>query len=126
MSYTKTNWRKNDIITAARLNNMETGIEAVSGGATIGVVNASADPNDILTTILDKNYNEIVQMMSNCIFVVVKDSYSNDVQNYVVTECYYDEEYYHLYNVKIVNPGGSIIAFTSSSATGVLGYTNLS
>lgn len=38
MSYTKTNWNNGDVITAEKLNNIESGVEAAGGGVKLGLI----------------------------------------------------------------------------------------
>ena len=102
--YVKTNWASNDIITPERLNKLEDGIASASGG--IGVVQMQYDSN--AGNKLDKNYNEIVEMLNTNAIVIIKEDY------FFVDFVYRAEQ-----------QGGYVIicgnaSFFSSSPTGVL------
>ena len=56
MSYDKNTWAKGDVITAAKLNNMEDGIANAGGG---GVLVANVTAIDEFTYDLDKTWQEI-------------------------------------------------------------------
>lgn len=57
MSYDKNTWAKGDVITAAKLNNMENGIESAStGGGGVLVVGATVEDETIT---LDKTWQQI-------------------------------------------------------------------
>lgn len=55
MTYNKTTWAVGDKITAAKLNNIENGVESASGGSGGGVVATM----DAQTQTLDKTWKEI-------------------------------------------------------------------
>ena len=65
MSYTPTNWATGDVITAEKLNNMESGIE---GGQELFIIHATgiaSVPGTTTTPVLDKTYNEITNAIQN-------------------------------------------------------------
>ena len=58
MSYDKNTWAKGDVITAAKLNNMEDGIESASAGGGIVLVNISTEDGETFTA--DKTFAELL------------------------------------------------------------------
>ena len=67
MSYTPTTWATGDVITAEKLNNMESGIE--NAGVMIATIT-----EDSGSYTCDKTYEEIKEVIDNRGLVVVKDS----------------------------------------------------
>ena len=68
MSYTKTIWANNDIVTTALLNKMETGIKEASDDFVNGLVihdTVEEDLNGNFTIILDKTFSEIQTVIEN-------------------------------------------------------------
>jgi len=62
MSYTPTTWQTGDIITAAKLNNMEQGI---AGNNLVFIESEIVDNNGVLSLILKANFNELSELLSN-------------------------------------------------------------
>jgi len=58
MSYTPTNWQSGDVVTSEKLNKIEQGIAAASGGGGIQVIHSD-------NGVLDKTYAEIVTAATN-------------------------------------------------------------
>jgi hypothetical protein len=56
MSYTKHTWADGELVTAAKMNNIENGIEEASSGGGGGVVHSVINGN---TSTLDKTWQEI-------------------------------------------------------------------
>ena len=75
MSYTPTEWKTGDIITAEKLNNMESGIV---GGQNVMVLGINND-----TRQLDKTWNEIAICMVNggLVVLVYKEAVGDVVKN---------------------------------------------
>ena len=75
MSYTPTDWKTGDLITAEKLNNMESGI--AGGGAGLFVINATgiADENNVQTQpTIDKTWDEIVAAVESGLIPVISAS----------------------------------------------------
>lgn len=81
MSYTKTTWSDGDVITAEKLNNIESGIES----AGIFIVNANEG-------VLNKTWQEIYNALNNNIpaYLIIKDNIS-DVGFYLITHVYFND-----------------------------------
>ena len=60
MTYTKTNWQAGDTITAAKLNNLENGVEAASGGGS-GIMVVEMNKNNVP----NYSYAEIAAHVAN-------------------------------------------------------------
>ena len=80
MSYTKTTWSDGDVITAEKLNNIESGVE----NAGIFIVNANEG-------VLNKTWQEIYNALNNNIpaYLIIKDDI-NDVGFYLITQVHFD------------------------------------
>lgn len=84
MSYTKTTWVTGDTITATKMNNIESGVEAANNSGSIVML---TDTNGTL----NKTVNEIYQLLSSgTILVLFEDegypSSGKDVKLYIVNE----------------------------------------
>ena len=65
MSYTPTEWKTGDVITAEKLNNMESGI---AGGQELFIIHATGIatvPGTPTTPVLDKTHEEITNAIQN-------------------------------------------------------------
>jgi hypothetical protein len=62
MSYDKNTWAKGDVITAAKLNNMENGIANAGGGGGSTFINVTTGDEN---TTLDKKWSEINSLFSS-------------------------------------------------------------
>ena len=58
MSYTPTEWKKGDVITATKLNKIEQGIEAASSGPSVLTINIAVSEQGTAT--MDKTFSEIL------------------------------------------------------------------
>lgn len=65
MSYTPTEWKSGDKVTAAKLNNIEQGIVAASG-----LVTMTVDEQTGVAT-LDKSYNDIEAMLASGVLPLI-------------------------------------------------------
>ena len=72
MSYTKHTWTDGELVTAAKMNNIENGIEEASSGGGVLVVHAT--PSDDAMT-LDKTWQEIKD--ADAVSVVFDDTLAN-------------------------------------------------
>jgi hypothetical protein len=93
MNYTKNTWKSGDTVTSAKLNNMEEGIAAASGGGGALVVNLSIDGDDKF--VMDKTWKEIRDAMATQ--VVVADFYveeGQDLNRHLVVETAYAQGTY--------------------------------
>lgn len=115
MSYTKTTWANGDTLSAQRFNHMEDGVSDRLSSSSVGIVYVSEDG---LGSKLDKNYNEIVQMMNDYPIVFVKYG-STQVRGYVSR--YYSESDYF---VRVDMGAYNYMIFLSNSPTGTLKYDN--
>ena len=94
MSYTKNTWARGDVITSAKLNNMESGIEAANTNSTPTVMCIDRIVTDDLTgdVQLNKTFNEIKTAFDNGCLIFVKHADSTldypNISNiiYIVTE----------------------------------------
>lgn len=110
MSYTKTTWATNDIITPERLNNLEDGIKTANEGD-VGIVHRIYDSSNYK---LDKNYTEIVDMMNNKSIVIIK--YENNYFYDIITNA----EYSNGYSIYVSNLFGHYDEYGSTTPDGVL------
>ena len=110
MSYTKTTWATNDIITPERLNNLEDGIKTVNEDD-VGIVHYIYDGDDYK---LDKNYTEIVEMMNNKSIVIIKDE--NNFLYDIITYAEYSDGYL----IHVSNLFGHHDTYRSTTPYGVL------
>lgn len=77
MSYTPTEWKTGDVITADKLNNMEGGIAGAGGLFVINATNPPSGQNPSTTPELDKTYSEIktaIQQGKNTVMFLVATS----------------------------------------------------
>lgn len=109
MAYTKQIWKKGDIVTPARLNHMEDGIEAAHNGTSVGVI---IDTNGTL----DKNYNEIIEMIANYDFVIIRSYDENDS----ILGVYFVMNVEEMSSRYYVSTNDSGVTFVSDSATGTM------
>ena len=80
MSYTSTEWKTGDVITADKLNNIEQGI--VNSGSGLFVINATgvaSQDNPRTTPTLDKTYNEIKAALDAGMTLVIRYAESSPV-----------------------------------------------
>ena len=68
MSYTKTTWSDGDVITAEKLNNIESGVESASTSGSILIVHKSGG-------IFDKTWQEICDAINNMTPVYIYSTY---------------------------------------------------
>lgn len=83
MSYIPTEWKAGDTVTSQKLNKIENGLAATSGGAVL-VVNAVQD-NDTIR--LDKTWQEI----TDAGFAVLWKSLNHELTVYQLYSTYYEE-----------------------------------
>lgn len=81
MSYTPTNWKRGDVITADKLNNIEQGIvNAGTGGGDAFIVNAevksSVTTGETISAEVDKTAVQIVEAIKNLKQVIIELSVS--------------------------------------------------
>lgn len=65
MSYTKNTWENGDIITAAKMNNIENGIEAASYDAILYIYHAPNSNEDYAITIQSGSYAALKEKLMN-------------------------------------------------------------
>lgn len=106
MIYNKTTWVSGDVVTSAKLNNIENGIEAANNG--------SGDPFEITITVIngvgysaDKTYDEIEEWYSS--INIVEES------KCVITEIFYDDETVELEDASITVYQGRVTTYTDSN-----------
>lgn len=87
MSYTKTNWTSGDVITAEKLNNLESGVEATSD--VISFVPIPYDVENYLK-ILRASYNDILSIVNDGKIPCVVDVY--DYENHTQRRLYVFKE----------------------------------
>lgn len=68
MAYSRHEWETGDVVSVARLNNIEDGVEASSRIEFVSVINNSY---------LNKTYNEIIEMLESGIFPILIYTRSN-------------------------------------------------
>lgn len=102
MSYTPTTWQTGDIVTSAKLNNIEQGI--ASGG--VLVVNLDSD-----TSMLDKTWQEI----ADAPFAVIRASSSNGTKNAYITESMSTPSGYIIVTFGIELPADYTIGYYSAA-----------
>lgn len=81
MSYTPTEWNTGDIVTAEKLNNLESGVLSASGGGSF-VIGVTSE-ND--TDTLDKTWKEIHDAMASGQIAVIKKTQEENIQ---IVLCY--------------------------------------
>lgn len=115
MTYVKTDWETGDIITAEKLNNMESGIENAGSGSTgtVMVVHSTSDESTGNTT-LDKTWAEIADAMQTGIVVHV---YSWGEDGYMCAYLDYVENDSGLYHAVFLVEGEQQ-QFVTTSTTG--------
>lgn len=102
MSYTKTKWITNDLITAEKLNKIEEGLEQAESNSPLIVTvtfnsNYVNDMNDTTVGIGDKTYSEVISAIDNNQPVIAKISkqiiaVNSELENYI-NEFKLDYEY---------------------------------
>lgn len=120
MSYTPTTWVTGDIVTADKLNNLESGVLSVNGGGG-GVEFITKTYNGATSTYsLDKTYNEISAMVEGGkLPVILYDNKSVGEINLVST---YYSDYEDETEIYVVQDTGGY-EYTADSADGELTYT---
>lgn len=96
MSYTKHTWTNGETITAAKLNNIENGIEAATSGDS-GIGSVIVTVEDVLGEPLNLTWQEIYDASFNSVVVLVNTlEYRGDTSSEYYKEvdpmesCYYD------------------------------------
>lgn len=122
MAYTKHTWQRGDVITSAKLNEMENGIAAASA---IVFITATWD-DDLNGYVLNATFTEIENYFNNDVLILVKmiaigtDTYEITDINFVssVGENENPTEYY--VGVTPFNPnGGETIWFIAETSNGI-------
>ena len=113
MSYTKHTWTDGELVTAAKLNNIENGIEEASSGGGSGggvlVVGVTIDGN---TATLDKTWQQI----ADADFAVLKGEVGNTAYSIETLSAYGAGE--GTYWVHFGGPDGELPDLNASSADG--------
>lgn len=116
MSYTKNTWETGDVVTAAKLNNMENGIAAA---CQVLFVHESVDYSEDSTTYtLDKTWQEIHDALEVGIAVLFKVNNETEVGQMFISSAYLDEASGEFY-VELENNYSS---YTTSTANGYPSY----
>lgn len=124
MSYTPTEWKTGDIVTAEKLNKLEEGVASGGGGGGgIFWINVTWDDNDVGT--LDKTFNEILSAVGDGLLPIVKlydvGDEQVDVSINPVVAIHTTEDFYVVH----VNFGeADPLPFAASSADGTLTYNS--
>ena len=121
MSYTPTTWTTGDVITAAKLNNMEQGIASAGGGGGGGLVvefTRTTEPRGLISnkTWLEI-HNALTSMPVSVVFNLDTVGDYNSMHQHVIDSIYYDDEDYNYY-VSIAD-----FDFVASSAEGYPQFT---
>ena len=83
MAYSRHEWETGDVVSVARLNNIEDGVEASSRLEFVSIINNSY---------LNKTYNEIVEMLESGTLPILR--YTSDAVRYhAFSELYNDGSY---------------------------------
>lgn len=98
MAYTPTEWKNGDVITAEKLNKIESGIESASSGGGIMIINAVVAKNEssyIVTA--DKTYENVLAAYNEGKMVVVRgkvdfEGIGEEYQDYWITRDYIMQE----------------------------------
>ena len=115
MSYTKQAWETGDLITAAKLNHIEDGVDGAYGMVVVATMTTEDD-----TTTLDKTYQDISDALTAGKVVYAKSATASDITLYTLGVLALDE-----YAVTFYAVGGSdAMEFSSETATGVLTYSS--
>ena len=86
--YNKTTWATGDVITAEKLNNMESGIDAATTGVNEAKAAAEAASVVICTDTegtLDKTFNELKELMQAGKTVIIVDDIGDYITRYVLS-----------------------------------------
>lgn len=108
MSYTPNTWANGDVITSAKLNNMEQGIANAGGGG-----GGALFVNDVEGT-LDKTWQEIFDAMSETIVAILKNDGDTEKYSFMVVDAYADEGEYGV----IAKTAASDATYIATSADG--------
>ena len=84
MNYTPTDWKTGDLITAEKLNNMESGI---AGGQELFIIHATGianEPGTQTTPVIDKTHEEIIDAIQHGKMLFMFASSSEQSQNFTV------------------------------------------
>ena len=84
MAYSRHEWETGDVVSVARLNNIEDGVEASSRIEFVSIINNSY---------LDKTYNEIVEMLESGILPILRHTSNNETRYHAFFELYHDGSY---------------------------------
>lgn len=112
MAYVKTNWQTGDVITAGKLNNMESGIEA-AGRLDVNIIPEQGGTSEHL----DKTYTEIVS--ANTVRFLDK-SVPGATSIYTLAMYGENEGTYYILILSLENPQNLPTVYTAPSADGVL------
>lgn len=113
MAYVKTTWATGDVITAAKLNNMEGGIEAAYPVYFKKTVSGD-------TATIDASYNDVFALLRAHIPVYFYEDYAEGATEIsVVTQAYVDGG---KYSAAATN-GQDLTVYSSDTAEGDLTYT---
>lgn len=86
MAYIPTEWQTGDIVTAEKLNKLESGVQNASGGGAGGFMLVSHTDSGI-----NKSYNELLAAVNNSIMPVVVVTYEDGTDTDGETEtCLYE------------------------------------
>lgn len=132
MAYTRTNWSTGDTITATKLNNMESAIEANGSIAGIMVITLS-------NNVMNKTFTEIFNHLSNGGIAFVKDVSTDAITSYVtqrgmypVIKAYKYSDNYRVYAIDASSFGNKgstyyygmpkVVSYTAATATSYPSY----
>lgn len=102
MAYNKTTWASGDTITAEKLNNIENGIEASSGGSGSLVVTFTYDN---IAYSADKTFTEITTAINEGL--TVKAKYTDEYEiNHIMEMTHYSEFSVHFGSFAYYDGGG--------------------
>lgn len=77
MSYVQHTWQNDELITAAKLNNLEEGVAAGGGGGSSSILFVTNDDGT-----LDKTWQEIYDAMTSSVLCVVIQSVVDEVEGF--------------------------------------------
>ena len=116
MSYTKTTWNSGDVITADKLNNIESGVEAASGsGSESGPLIIHGTKEGTVVT-LDKTWKEIYDafmMGIPCLY-----DFSDEFTTVRLCLCSNINVYNSQYNITFCDASGSSLYYSIDSENG--------
>lgn len=124
MAYTPTTWECGDAITAAKLNNLEGGVQEAlecCGSGTLAIVERTDETTDVAT--LNKTWQEIYDAMSNgvaCNIFIIEPDEQHAHRSFVVDVFFNDAD--SNYQVYAMNYGGGFTTQQTYTADTASGY----